>query len=178
MKANAAASKPATWQIWLILTAGILSVSTAAIFIRLAFAAIGSQTVGFSLVLAASRLILASLFLLPTWHRFRTKAFSPTALRYSIAAGVFLALHFAAWITSLAYTSIAASATLVTTNPIWVALISWIWFKEKPNGITAGGITLALAGSVLIAIGASGSSSGSNPLLGDFLALVGSWAIS
>jgi drug/metabolite transporter (DMT)-like permease len=174
-----ASSKPASWQIWLILTAGILSVSTAAIFIRLAFAAVDSAGVGFSLVLAASRLTLAALFLLPTWHNFQVRSLQRSALLYSATAGVFLAVHFAAWITSLAYTSIVASATLVTTNPVWVALISWVWFREKPSWITSGGIGLALLGSVLVAIGGSGSDSvGSHPLLGNGLALVGSIAIS
>ncbi|GAB4381450.1 MAG: DMT family transporter [Elainellaceae cyanobacterium] len=171
--------KPSVWQIGLILAVGILSASTAAIFIRLAFAAVPDQTVGFSLVLAASRLTLASLLLLPTWRNFRSQHFQPYALYFSAIAGVFLALHFATWITSLAYTSIAASATLVTTNPVWVALISWIWFRERPSLTTMAGIAIALSGGILIALGgAEGESVGSNPLLGNFLALVGSWAVS
>ena len=171
--------KPASWQVWLILTAGILSVSTAAIFIRMAFAAVEVPDVGFSLVLAASRLSLAALFLVPTWRNFRSVPYQQDALSFSSIAGVFLAIHFATWITSLAYTSIAASATLVTTNPIWVALISWVWFREKPSWLTIGGIFLTLAGGVLVALGgAEGSQLGSNPPLGNFLALIGSWAIS
>jgi drug/metabolite transporter (DMT)-like permease len=175
----APAARPSTWQVWLILTAGILSVSTAAIFIRMAFAAVDVPDVGFSLVLAASRLTLAALFLVPVWGNFRVQPLQPTALIFSSIAGFFLAVHFAAWITSLAYTSIAASATLVTTNPIWVALISWLWFREKPTRLTIGGIMLTLAGGTLVAVGGlEGSSMGSNPLLGNGLALLGSWSIS
>ncbi|HEY9631092.1 MAG TPA: DMT family transporter [Coleofasciculaceae cyanobacterium] len=171
--------KPANWQIILVLTVGVLSVSAAAIFIRLALAAADTAGVGFSLVLAASRLTIASLCLIPAWRNFRDAQFSPNALRYSIASGVFLAIHFACWITSLSYTSIAASATLVTTNPVWVALLSWFWFREKPSPLTFGGIALALLGSLLVAIGdASSGFVGSNPLLGNFLALIGSWAVS
>jgi drug/metabolite transporter (DMT)-like permease len=173
-----ASSRPATWQIWLILTAGILSVSTAAIFIRLAFAAVDSADVGFSLVLAASRLTLAALFLLPTWRTLHVTPSSRSALIYSAIAGVFLAVHFASWITSLAYTSIVASATLVTTNPVWVALISWVWFREKPSWTTSSGIALALVGSLLVAIGGGSDDVGSNPLLGNGLALLGSIAVS
>jgi drug/metabolite transporter (DMT)-like permease len=172
-------AKPSNWQVWLVLTAGILSVSTAAIFIRVAFAAVEVQTVGFSLVLAASRLTLAAVFLIPAWRNFHTGSFQRAALYYSASAGVFLAIHFAAWITSLAYTSIAASATLVTTNPIWVALISWLWLRENPSWLTISGIGLTLAGGTLVALGGGeGSQIGSNPPLGNFLALVGSWAIS
>jgi len=135
--------------------------------------------VGFSLVLAASRLTIASLCLIPAWRSFRSTQFQPSALYYSMAAGLVLAIHFACWITSLSYTSIAASATLVTTNPVWVALISWLWFREKPSAVAFGGIAIALLGSIWVAMGdARGGSVGSNPLLGNFLALIGSWAVS
>lgn len=173
------ASKPTSWQVGLILTLGIVSVSTAAIFIRLALAAADSRGVGFSLVLAASRLTLAALMLAPAWRSFRNLTFQRNALYYSLAAGVCLALHFATWITSLSYTSIAASTTLVTTNPIWVALLSWMWFREKPTLVTTTGIGITLGGGVLIGLAsAGGAESGSNPMLGNGLALVGSWAVS
>jgi drug/metabolite transporter (DMT)-like permease len=172
-------AKPSNWLIGIVMVAGILSVSTAAIFIRLSFQAAALQGVGFSLVLAASRLTLASLLLVPAWRNFRAPSGQPQTLYYSIAAGVFLALHFASWITSLSYTSIAASATLVTTNPVWVGLLSWLWFKEKLSRITIGGIAITLMGGALVAVGGSSTASaGSNPWLGNFLALIGAWAVS
>lgn len=171
--------KPPDWKIGLVLLIGVLAVSTAAIFSRLAFAAAGVQDVGFSLVLAASRLTLAALLLLPTWSKFQPNQLGPGALHYAIAAGSFLALHFATWITSLAYTSIAASTTLVTTNPVWVTLLTWIWFHEKPTKLTLIGTGIALTGGFLIGLGdAGGKSGGSNPLLGDLLALIGAWTAS
>jgi drug/metabolite transporter (DMT)-like permease len=182
-----AASRPAGWFVWLILTIGILSVSTAALFIRLALQAAGTGGAGFSLFLAATRLSMAALILLPAWRGFpggalRSGGSDDTVRRsllYSAGAGVFLALHFAAWITSLSYTSIAASTTLVTTNPVWVALLSWVWFKEKPSWLTSLGIAIALGGSLFIGLGSStGNAAGSHPLLGNALALVGSWAAS
>src|SRR3712207_6949862 len=99
--------KPSGWQVAFILAVGVLSVSTAAIFIRLALEAAATQEVGFSLVLAASRLTLAALFLAPAWKNFYSTRFTSGALGFSVAAGVFLAIHFATWITSLSYTSIA-----------------------------------------------------------------------
>lgn len=161
-----------------MLLLGICSVSTASIFIRLALDAAGTRGVGFSLVLAASRLGLAALVLVPAWRGLQIHPAAWQSWRYSIAAGLFLGLHFATWITSLSYTSIAASATLVTTNPVWVALFSWVWFHERPTLKTAIGIVITLAGGILVALGGNTSSPGSNPLLGDFLALVGSWAVS
>jgi len=96
-----------------------------------------------------------------------------------MGAGVFLAIHFACWITSLAYTSIAASTALVTTNPIWMALISWLWFRDPPSRRMIVGITITLVGSLMV--GFSGGNSlvaGQYPLLGNALALCGSWAVT
>lgn len=170
--------KPSSWKVGLILTLGIVSVSTAAIFIRLALEAADTRGIGFSLVLAASRLSLAALLLLPTWRRWRQGSWQPSALVCSGLSGIFLAIHFATWITSLSFTSIAASTTLVTTNPIWVALLSWLWFKERPTWLTAGGIAIALTGGIVVGLGSSGASVGSHPLLGNGLALMGAWAVS
>ncbi|HEY9634300.1 MAG TPA: DMT family transporter [Coleofasciculaceae cyanobacterium] len=171
--------QPLKWQVGLLLVAGVCAISTAAIFIRLAMDANASAGVGFSLFLAASRLAIASLLLLPAWGNLRQTQLNSGALSYAAAAGVCLAIHFATWITSLSFTSIAASTTLVTTNPIWVALISWLWFKEKPTRLTILGIGVAFLGGVLIGFGDTGAvTAGSNPLLGNFLALVGAWMAS
>ncbi|MER3432333.1 MAG: EamA family transporter [Leptolyngbya sp. ERB_1_1] len=159
----------------IVLTIGILSVSTAAILIRLATATSGTSGVGFSLVLAASRLSIAALILVPTWRSFQTA--SSSGVKFAIGAGVSLAVHFATWISSLSYTSIAASTTLVTTNPVWVALLSWVWFREKPTRTTFLGIGIAMIGGVLIGLDHA-SREGANPLLGNGLAIVGAWAAS
>ncbi len=171
--------KPPVWKITLVLAIAVLAISTSAIFSRLAFEAAGTRALGFSLVLAASRLTLAALILLPTWGKVRLSQQSARAIGLAVAAGLFLAVHFPAWITSLGYTSIAASTTLVTTNPIWVSLLSWVCFREKITSTSATGIAIAIAGGILIGFGDAGSGDpGSNPILGDFLALIGAWAIS
>jgi drug/metabolite transporter (DMT)-like permease len=172
-------SQPATWQISSVLAIGILAVSTAAILVRLAIQSAGVSGVGFSLVLAATRLTIAALILLPAWRTVGQREPTTLAWRYAIAAGIALALHFAAWITSLSYTSIAASTTLVTTNPIWVALLSWFWLGERPRRSTLFGIGIALSGGMLIGLGgADALSGGTNPLVGNGLAIVGAWTVS
>jgi drug/metabolite transporter (DMT)-like permease len=121
-------------------------------------------------------MILAAIILLPTWKNLKLRV-KPAAYYYAIAAGLCLAIHFATWITSLAYTSIAASTVLVTTNPIWVGLFSWWWYREKLGFWGVIGIAIALCGGVIIAIADSGNAgsynSYSNPILGDLLALIG-----
>jgi drug/metabolite transporter (DMT)-like permease len=68
----------------------------------------------------------------------------------SVLAGLFLAGHFASWLPSLSMTTVAASIALVTTTPIWTALIARI------SGVTLGargwwGLVLAVVGAALIA---------------------------
>ncbi|WP_199194025.1 DMT family transporter [Pleurocapsa sp. CCALA 161] len=167
--------KPARSQILLVVVIGIIGVSLAAIWVRLAADAVTiNNKLGFSLFLAASRMILAAIILLPSWKNLQLDHNKSHAYYYAIAAGLCLAIHFATWITSLAYTSITASTVLVTTNPIWVGLFSWWWYGEQlsPQGII--GIAIALCGGMIMAIADSGQGGGySNPILGDILALIG-----
>lgn len=167
--------QPAPWQINIVLFLGIAGVSSAAIWVRLANSVVTvNNLVGFSLFLAASRLILSALILLPTWKQLNLAQINQKNFYYAIAAGICLALHFATWITSLAYTSIAASTVLVTTNPIWVGMFSWWWYGEKLSRKKISGIVIALMGGIIIAIADSHAASDySNPLLGDLLALAG-----
>lgn len=169
---------PPVWKLGSILLVGVLAIATASIFIRIALAAVPDAGVGFSLVLAASRLTIAALCLLPAWWHLPRLQPQPHAIAYALAAGTCLALHFATWITSLAYTSIAASTVIVTTNPVWVALLSWWLWQERPPQRTLLGIGIALGGGGLIALGDAHGGAGSQPLLGDVLALVGAWAAS
>lgn len=173
-------SQAPRWQIWLVLAGGILAVSTAAIFVRLAIADAGLRSPAFTLFLAASRLAIAALILpLLSLGQPPRRLASANSVVLARWAGLCLAIHFAAWITSLSYTSIAASTALVTTNPLWVALIGWLVWQERLSRRSLLGIGLALAGGLLIGWGSSGDASpGSAPLLGNGLALVGAIAAS
>ncbi|MEO1211071.1 MAG: DMT family transporter [Cyanobacteria bacterium J06638_20] len=177
----ASPAQPSPWKVALVLLIGILSVSTAAIFIRLAFQASGQTGIGFSLVLSASRLSIAALVFLPAWRNVG-KAINQAEQGdrpwlFSLGAGLSLAIHFACWITSLSYTSIAASTALVTTNPVWTALLSWLWWGDRPTRTMSLGIAIALLGSLLVSFADAASTTvASQPLLGNGLALAGSWA--
>ncbi|MDY7019806.1 MAG: DMT family transporter [Cyanobacteriota bacterium] len=158
---------------------GVIAVSTGAILVRLAIAKAGVESIGFSLVMSASRLSFAALLLVPSWQKINWRSHQHSAFFYAALAGIFLALHFATWITSLSYTSIAASTTLVTTSPVWVAILSAIWLNEKPSKLTIFGIMIALAGGTIIGLGEGNiNSTSSNPILGNSLAIIGAWAIS
>ncbi|WP_038055366.1 DMT family transporter [Thermus amyloliquefaciens] len=167
--------RPSGLQIAAVLLLGILAISFGSILVRLALAVSGDKSLAFSLVMSAGRMGLAALLLAPGW---RTLPQSRAGVPYALAAGAFLALHFAFWITSLSYTSVAASTALVTTNPVWVTLFGWLFFREAPSPLTLLGVGVALLGGLLIGLGDAQGGSGSQPLLGDALALLGAVAAS
>jgi drug/metabolite transporter (DMT)-like permease len=151
----------------LALISGVLAVSTGAIFVRLAEAP--------ALVIAAYRVGLASLLLVPiAWWQVRDELLGLEKEEYLLAglAGLFLALHFATWIASLSYTSVANSVVLVNTNPIWVGVLTPFISKDRLSWMTKIGIVISVMGGVII--GAGDFTTGSQALWGDFLALLGS----
>lgn len=160
---------PSSSRLPLILGIGLVAVSLSAIFIRLADAP--------GVVVAAYRMLLASLILLPwTVGALRKTPLTRANSGYAVLAGLFLALHFATWITSLTYTSVAASTSLGTTTPVWVALTSWLFLSQSPPFTTLLGMLLAILGGALIGFGSGAEGVSSAPLLGNGLALVGAVA--
>ncbi len=132
------------------LVIGILAVSTASLLIRYA------QQDAPSLVIAAARLALAVLILAPfalIRARSELARLSRRQLLLLGLAGVFLGLHFAAWITSLEFTTIASSVVLVTTAPLWVALLSPIFLRERLPASAALGLLIAFIGGVVVGLG-------------------------
>lgn len=130
----------------------ILAVSTASIFIRFA------QQDAPSLVIAAVRLTLASLALAPLalfQHRDEIRSLTRGEWLLAAFSGIFLSIHFASWITSLEYTTIVSSVVLVSTGPLWVALLSPIFLKETPSRWVWIGMTLALLGGFIVGLGDS-----------------------
>lgn len=173
---TAVASRPALPPA-LGIVVGVIAVSTASIFIRLAQQA-GAQ----SLAIAMLRLTIASLVLLPfalgrCAGEFR--CLSSRDLITTILSGAFLGGHFATWILSLEYTSVVSSVVLVTLSPLFVALASAIFLREPVNSRMALGMVIAIAGGILIGVADSaGSSPGQNPPLGNALALAGAVCIA
>ncbi len=161
--------QPANARLYLVLGCGVIAVSLAAIFIRLADAP--------GVVVAAYRMVIASLVLLPwTVKALRKTPLTKENIGYTLLAGLFLGAHFATWITSLSYTTVAASVVLVTTNPLWMALFSWIFLGLAPSFTVLMGVLIAVLGGALIGFG--DLSGGSAPLLGDTLALLGAVFVS
>ena len=142
-------SPPTKIFVTLSIIGGILAVSTSSILIRFA-----NQDAP-SLVIAAYRLTLASLILAPialTRYRTEIMRLSRKELILGLLSGFFLALHFATWISSLEYTTVASSVVLVTTTPLWVGLLSPIILREPSGKPIIIGMLLALIGGGIVGI--------------------------
>ncbi len=150
----------------LILPVGLVSISLASIFIKICDAP--------PLIIAAYRLGLATLALFIFAPRHIINGWTKLTLRelfLCFLSGVFLCFHFAFWITSLKYTSVASSIILVTTNPLFVALASSLLLREKISLRLILSILLAISGGILIAW--DDFAKGQENIWGDFLALMG-----
>lgn len=170
---------PKPWKLVTVLVIGALAASTAALWIRLVLDAVDASGPGVSFWIAAVRLGVAALVLLPGWYGFAQRGYRWKQGACSVAAGGCLALHFGAWISSLSYTSITASTVLVTTTPLWISLVSWLLWRERPTDLTGIGIVCALVGGVAMALlGGPTQLEAAAPMLGNGLALMGAWAVT
>jgi len=166
----------------------ILAVSTASILIRFAQAD-GAP----SIVIAALRLTFASVLLAPialSKYLDEIKRFTRTEILLGAFSGIFLAAHFATWITSLEFTTVASSAVFVSTGPLWVALLSPVLLNERLTGIAVMGLGLSLAGGAMIGLSEActwnhglicpnfGNILQGRIMWGNFLALAGAWAVT
>ncbi len=155
-----------------LLTLGVVVVSFAAPLIRLA------EDVP-PLAVAMYRNLFATAVLLPLAlgrHRAELRALRRGDLIALSSAGVLLAVHFSAWIPSVSLTTVAASTVLVSTQPVWSAVLARIFLKERLRRAAAVGIGIALAGAVLVT-GFDFRLSGT-AFLGDMLALTGAVAVA
>lgn len=96
-----------------------------------------------------------------------------------VAAGVFLGLHFIAWIESLYHTTVASASVLVTTSPILLAVLGSLVLGERLRLATVAAIGAAVGGAALIGWADAGTVVlGRGALRGNSLALGGAVLVS
>jgi drug/metabolite transporter (DMT)-like permease len=155
---------------FLRLLGGQVAIGAAAIFARYALTGAGPIAV------SALRLAIATLALFAVAGRLQRV--SRARERLFVFAGIALALHFATWIASLSYTSVAISTLLVTTTPLWTEAFDVVRERRAPAASFLGAVSLAFAGVALIATERNGKPPiAGHELFGDALALGGSIAI-
>ena len=152
------------------LLVAVVSISFAAIFFR-------NAAPIHPILQAAIRLFIASFVLLPwTLGQLRRGAISPKCVRAAALAGVWYALHFGSWVTSLTLTSVAASVTLVTATPLVLGVIGWIRKEDIPTRNQWAALGLGALG--LVIIGQGDLAGGGDALLGDLFAFMGALAMA
>ena len=163
---------------YIVLTIGLLASSLAAVLIRLA------QDAGIpSLLIAAGRLTIATLILTPIILQRHRQVFQSLNRRDFTLVGVsglFLAIHFITWITSLELTSVLISVVLVSTAPLWIAVLERFFLNSRLSRTVVFSLLMAIAGGIIISLptGNTMIQLGSNPLVGSLMALTGAMAIA
>ncbi|HRJ75809.1 MAG TPA: DMT family transporter, partial [Anaerolineales bacterium] len=129
---------------YIALAVGITALSLSAMFVRWADAP--GPVTGFY------RVSIATILFLPFFIQ-RQRTLPPLQMKwvwFPLLAGLFTALDFATWNTSVQYTTAAKATLLGNTSPLWVALIALIFFREKLRGTFWIGLLLSLAGATLV----------------------------
>jgi drug/metabolite transporter (DMT)-like permease len=155
------------------LAVAVAAVSTSAVLVRWSAAP--------SSVAALYRVAFTVGLLVPlavVRHRSDFRRLRPRDALAAGATGVALAVHFAAWFESLAWTSVAASVTLVQSQPLFVAVGGWALLGERLGRRRAAGVLVAVGGMVVMSLGdgLAGGLAGRRPLYGNALAVVGAVA--
>ncbi|MCU4975203.1 DMT family transporter [Halobacteria archaeon AArc-m2/3/4] len=154
----------------------IVAASTSAILVRWSQAP--------SSVAALYRVVFTTLLIAPfALLRSRDRAdFARLSARdsgFAAIAGVALAIHFAAWFESLNHTSVAASVTLVQTQPIFVAIGAALLLGERVDRVTVIGILVAIVGAAAMSFGDAGQAPISDTTLyGNSLAMLGAITVA
>ncbi len=153
------ADAPGRSRLLAILAVGMLSTSFGSIFVKWAAEAP-------SLTIAFYRMASAVVVLTPFYgfRRVRAGRGGPSASarrapqpfrleRAHLLAGLALALHFAFWVSSLRFTSVAVSTLMVTTSPVLVAIIAYLALGERTSGVGLAGILISFLGAGLLLYG-------------------------
>ncbi len=149
-----------------VLLLGVLGVSWAAIFVRLADEAPALTIAAYRLLFAAGLLLL---FVLAARARGKIALPPRSSLPLLALSGVFLAGHFWSWFASLERTSVASSVVIVGLQPLLGALLAFAVLRERPARREYAGLAVAIAG--LIVIAAFDLARGLEFFVGDLLAL-------
>ena len=155
-----------------VLVVGIISISFAAIFIKL----IGDVN---AVVIATWRLLISAVIVIPIGLlTLKKRLFDIIRLHWKVLflSGFFLGVHFIFWIASLSYTSVASSVVIVCSDPVWVGVFSFLFLGERPTRNILIGIVLTVLGGTIIGWGDFSLSP--LALLGDALALIGAFLAS
>ena len=108
------------------------------------------------LLIAAYRLLLATMFLSPLFFRQKQKTDQPYGreqLRWSALPGLFLAAHFITWTIGVPMTQVSNASLIVNMTPVVMPFFLWLFFRERVNRKEVLGTLLAISGHIHEAAG-------------------------
>ncbi len=150
----------------LIAAAGVAAISFSPILIRAA----GD---GSDMTIAFFRAAYALPFLVVIYWVLRARDQRPLRSRVMAgASGVVLALDLAFWHASIRQLGAGLATVIVYVQVIFVALLAWLLFGEKPARRSVALLPLILLGIFLISGAGSADAYGDNPALGTVQAIV------
>lgn len=158
---------------YIALFISVVSVSFAAIFIVSISKSVSPLSISFYRLLFTF-LLISPIVLLRKKFRQEIRGLSRSNFLIMVGIGIILALHFALWITSLDFTSVASSVILVTAHPVLVAPVAHYFLKEKLTLINIFGICISIFGVAVLVLGNYGLGPLTiDSLQGNILAILG-----
>ena len=141
---------PGKYTSYVILALAVFFLSTSGIFAKVAQAPSG--------IIAFYRLLVAAVALLPLLlckreNREQLANLPRKQLYTGVLSGFILAVHYVLWFESLKFTSVASSVVLVTLQPLFTILGSYLLWRESCSKGAMVGCLLAIAGSIVIGWG-------------------------
>jgi drug/metabolite transporter (DMT)-like permease len=131
---------------YLALLGGVMALSLSSIFIRWASAP--------GMVTSFYRMLFASLLLLPFFLRItrgpKARPLAWNMIWLPMLGGLMTAMDHAVWSTSMAYTKVANATLLNNISPLWVALVTWLFWKERLSRRFWIGLALTLVGAGIV----------------------------
>ncbi|HWE47245.1 MAG TPA: DMT family transporter [Caulobacteraceae bacterium] len=141
----------------------------------------GACVIGFAPILArltetgpAAGGFWRMLFAVPllAWPALRAKGtLRAGVVKAGLWAGVLFAIDLGIWHYAVRYTSVTNATALSNTTPVVVTAVAWLMFKERPSVAFLGALVLALGGAFVMAAAKGSGGLGTQPVLGDLLAL-------
>ncbi len=154
--------------IWVLLGFGLVCYGLSSILVRLAGPGVPP------LPLALWRTLFVTLLLVPVALAKAGGEMAAMERRewgLIAASGIGLGLHFAMWIVAVQLTSVAAVSVLVTTTPLWIAVLGLLGVGLRPSRRTLAAVGVGVVGAALIGLGGSAGAPPPSPALGNALAL-------
>lgn len=148
-----------------------ISISIAPTLVRITLDEGNSPT-----LIAAARLFFATLIMASVGKFNKSLNFNLERKIWIILSisGFFLAIHFATWMASVKYTTVAASTVLVTTSPLFVAIFGYFFLKDYLTIKQSAAIITGMVASIAIGLeGVNLTDTLSNEFLGGTYALIG-----